>query len=126
MASTSEYFHGTKETIENYIQNRLELVKLQAIEKSTKVGASLFIIVLMALLGFFMFLFLSFMLAWLFADLTSNVYVGFAIMTGIFLLLLLVIVLGKKSFERKITDTIINTIFSKSNDKDDEDEQTDD
>lgn len=124
MASTSEYIRETKETIENYVQNRIELVKLQVIENAAKVGASLFLIVLMAMLGFFMFLFLSFMLAWFFADLTGNVFIGLGIMTGIFIILIVIIILGKKTFERKISDSIINTIFSKSNDKDDENEYT--
>lgn len=122
MASTSEYFQETKESIENYIQNRVELLRLQAIEKASKMGSSLILVLIMSLLAFFMLLFLSFMLAWLFANLTGNVYVGFAIMAGIFILMLLVIILGKKAFERKITDTIINSIFSKSNEQDDEDE----
>jgi hypothetical protein len=111
MAEEKPFFAETKEELEDYLQNRLLLLKMQTAEKTAKLVASLSIGIVLGGLGFFMLFFLSIMAGYYFADLTNSLYIGFAIVTGAYLSLFLILFLLRKKIASGIIDTVINIFF---------------
>jgi hypothetical protein len=111
MAAEKPFFAETKEEVENYLQNRLLLVKMQTAEKTAKLVAALSIGIVLGGLGFFMLFFLSIMAGYYFADLTNSLYIGFAIVTAAYLTLFLVLYLLRKKIASGIIDTVIKIFF---------------
>ena len=67
---------------------------------------------LVALLAFFVLLFLSIMAGYYFATLTGSMFAGFGIITGFYaVLLILVVMLGKKYLTAFITNLIVKIFF---------------
>ena len=118
MESEEKFFSESKKKIEQYVQDRLLLLKLQTVEKGSQLVAKLFSALIIALLAFFILLFLSIMAGYFFAHLTGSLYIGFAIVASVYIILLLVVLkLRKRIIERKVTDEIIETIFDKTNEE---------
>ena len=122
MEKEPDYFIESKEKIKQYIQDRLLLFKLDMVEKTSKLVSVMFIGLLLTILSFFIILFLSFMAGYYFASLTNSLYLGFGIVCGFYLLLLVfIIVAGKRMLHTYITNTVIETIFDQTADNEEED-----
>jgi hypothetical protein len=122
MEKEPDYFIESKEKIKQYIQDRLLLLKLDMVEKTSKLVSVMFIGLLLTILSFFIILFLSFMAGYYFASLTNSLYLGFGIVCGFYLLLLVfIIVAGKRMLHTYITNTVIETIFDQTADNEEED-----
>jgi hypothetical protein len=122
MNAKPDFFADSKLAVENYVENRLLLLKLQAVEKISKLSSAMFSALLIAVIGFFIILFLSMMAAWYFGDLLDNVFLGFAIISGFYILLLIVLlVFRKKLLEKSITNTVINIFFEQTHEYDNND-----
>jgi len=114
-----DFFADSKLAIENYVENRLLLIKLQAVEKISKLSSAMFAGLLIAVISFFIILFLSMMAPWYFGQLLDNVFFGFAIISGFYILLLiLLVVFRKKVLEKSITNTVINIFFEQTHEHD--------
>ncbi|MES2372545.1 MAG: phage holin family protein [Bacteroidota bacterium] len=113
------FFTESRKELEQYIQDRLLLLKLQATEKTARLVALLFVVLMISLLGFFVLIFLSVMAGIYFSTTTNNLYTGFGIVTGFYLVLLLVFLLFRKWISRQVINTVIRIFF----DKNDEDEK---
>ena len=98
MEEKEDFFKESKKAIEEYIEERMLLFKLQSIEKASKLIAVLFTGLLLAILGFFILLFLSIMLGYFFASITGSLYLGFGIVAAFYLILFLVIFKIRKAF----------------------------
>ena len=62
------------------------------------------------------------MAGYYFASLTNSLYLGFGIVCGFYLLLLVfIIVAGKRMLHTYITNTVIETIFDQTADNEEED-----
>jgi len=121
MDKEADFFVESKRKIEDYVQDRILLLKLEMVEKTSKLVSMLFIGLLITVLSFFIILFLSLMAGYYFAALTNSLYLGFGIVCGFYLLLLVFIVLaGKKILHKYITNTVIETIFDQTADEDDD------
>ncbi len=121
MNAEEDFFTGSKQTIEKYLQDRLLLLKLQAVEKMSRLSAAMFSGLLIAVVTFFIILFLSIMAAWYFADLLENVYYGFGIISAFYIIvLILLIIFRKRILQRLITNTIINILFEQTTEEDDD------
>lgn len=108
------FFAETRNQLEDYIQDRLLLIKLQTAEKTARLAGILSALLVIALLSFFVLLFISIMGGYLFANLTGSLYLGFGIIAAFYLVLLLVIIQNrKKLIESKVSNTIIKTFFEK-------------
>jgi uncharacterized membrane protein YdjX (TVP38/TMEM64 family) len=95
-----------KQDISTYVEMRLEYSKLIAYEKISKlIGASssLILIVFFAFFGFF---FLSFTMGYYLGQVTGSLALGFGIITGIYLILLVIIGLSKKKIEAIISNRV--------------------
>jgi len=125
MEEKEDFFKESKKAIEEYIEERMLLFKLQSIEKASKLIAVLFTGLLLAILGFFILLFLSIMLGYFFASITGSLYLGFGIVAAFYLILFLVIFKIRKTvLEKYIINTVIETFFDKTADEDDNDNET--
>ncbi|WP_153796145.1 phage holin family protein [Foetidibacter luteolus] len=117
------FFAQSKEKLEQYVKDRLLLFKLQMVEKTSKLIASMFIGLMITIISLFILIFLSIMGGYYFANLLGNLYWGFGVIAGIYLLLLiLLIVLGKRVVQLYITNMIIEIFFDQTAENDDEHE----
>ncbi len=118
MENEEHFFAESKKKLEQYVKDRLLLLKMQAVEKISQVAAKLFSALVIAMLTFFVLLFISIMAGYFFADLTGSFYIGFGIVAALYLLLLLLVLKFRKAWiEKKVTDEIIETVFDKTNDE---------
>ena len=117
MEKEEPFFTESKNQVKQYIQDRILLVKLQAVEKTSQLAGKLFSVLIIGMLVFFILLFLSIMAGYLFAQLTGSLYIGFGIVALVYIILLIVILKLRKSLiEKKVINEIIETIFDKTSD----------
>lgn len=116
--SNDSFFAQYRKELEQYIQDRFLLIKLQAFEKTAKLIALFFLLLLFIFLVFFVLLFLSIMAGYFFAGITGNLYVGFGIVAALYLFLLGILFLSRKWFNKKIINTVIGIFFEKNNEED--------
>jgi len=121
MEKQENFFAESKEKLEQYLQDRLLLFKLQTVEKTSKLIAIMFIGLMVTLISLFILIFLSIMGGYYFASLLGSLYWGFGVVTGIYVLLLvLLIVAGKKWVHLYITNTIIEIFFDQTAENEDD------
>jgi hypothetical protein len=110
--------------IQDYINARLALFRLDIIEKTSK-GFTL--LVLFLILGFFFvmaLLFISIAVALLISKSIGTWWSGFAIISLIyFLLFLIILALRKVLIERPLLDLSVKYLFEQQEDDDEEDEE---
>ena len=108
----SSFFSESREQIEQYIRDRILLIKLQAAEKVARLSGLLFTGIVLALLSFFVLLFISIMCGYFFASVTGSLYLGFGIVAAFYLLLLVLIVRYRKVLiQNWVADTIVKIFF---------------
>ena len=123
MEKEADFFAESKQKVEDYVHDRILLLKLEMVEKTSKLLSVMFIGLLITVLSLFILLFLSFMAGYYFAALTDSLYLGFGVVCGFYVLLLLFIIFaGKKILHTFITNTVIETIFDQTADNDDDTE----
>lgn len=107
------FFKEAKSAVEQYLKDRLLLIKLQAVEKVSQGVASAVFVVLLVFLGFFMWLFLNITAGFFFGHLLGHTFWGFAVVTGFYLLLIIILMISRKALGRSITNTVIKSFFGK-------------
>ncbi len=108
------FFTDTRNLFQSYLGDRFTLVKLQAVEKVSVITAAVVSGVILFILGLFFLIALTMMLGFLFGDLVNSTWLGFAIVTGIYLLLILIVAFfGKKLFGSAITHKLIQSFLKK-------------
>ena len=121
MEKEADFFVESKQKVKDYVQDRILLLKLEMVEKTSKLLSVMFIGLLITILSLFILLFLSFMAGYYFAAVTDSLYLGFGIVCGFYVLLLLFMIFaGKKILHTFITNTVIETIFDQTADNDDD------
>jgi len=114
------FFEETQDLVEDYVSNRLQLLKLQTAEKSAKLVSLLLTVLVMALLCFFILLFLSITAGYFLAQKTGSLFTGFGIVAIFYVLLLVVILyLRKRVLDKYIADTVVRIFFDTTADDDD-------
>lgn len=115
MDDQKNFFAEFKLAIEKYFNDRILLIKLQLTEKIAKLVAVMFTSLLIAVLSFFIILFLSMMAGYYFASLTGSTYIGFGIVAAFYIILLIVIILlRKRVLQKNIINMIIEVMFEKT------------
>jgi hypothetical protein len=115
MEEKENFFTESKAAVKAYIEDRILLLKLQATDKASKAVAGLVTGVLLLVFGVFALMLLSITGGFFFSGLTGSFVAGFGIMTGIFVLLIvLLLATGKKLIRRPIINGIINGAFGKN------------
>lgn len=102
------------EQLKEYITTRIELVKIDLIEKSSALISTIISVVIIGFLSVFILIFLSTGLALYLGDLVQSEAAGFFIVAGIYILLVILIILLRKSlFETRIINMMIKKNFKK-------------
>lgn len=100
-------------SLKRYVNTSFELIKLEATERSSVIGAGLVSGLLVALAGLLFVLFISLGLSFYLSYLLDSSYAGFMIIAGFYLLLAIILIIGRKKLvEKPIRDKIIRKIFS--------------
>jgi len=115
MSDQKNFFEESKDAIKRYLQDKLLLLKLQLTEKIAKLISVMFACLMIAVLIFFIILFLSIMAGFYFASLTGSNFWGFGIVAAFYLILLIIIIiLRKKVLQKSIINMIIAVMFEKT------------
>lgn len=102
------------ENLKDYVKTNYELIKLQAIERSTVIVADLISDLLIGLVVIFVVLFISFWAGFYISAIIGDIYTGFAIVAAFYMLIAIIMLLvRKKLIERPIRNKIIRKIFNK-------------
>ena len=99
-----------KENVEDYIETKIDVIKLKAIDKTGSAVSGAIVGAAMALLGMFVLVFLSFSAAFAVAEITGRNSLGFLAIAVFYGLVGAVIVVFK---EKLITMRIINALMKK-------------
>ena len=105
--------------VKAYMNNRIDAVKLNTAEKGSKLAANALSMISVLLVFGLCLVFASFALAFVLAKLTGEIYWGFLIVAGIYLLLGAGIwVLREKLLKLPIQNALLKQIFKEEDEKD--------
>lgn len=117
-------FEEAFELAKEYTNNQLALLKIRTARKTAGLISLLVLIFVGSIMLFFSMLFLGFMLAYFWAEKLNSNFYGFAIVTGLsIVILLLFIFFFKKILSVKIKDLVTQTFFANDLNTIDEDEE---
>ena len=109
------------EHVKEYIHNRMDAVKLDTAEKTSKVAALVIAAVTVAVFIFSFLFFASVALAFVFSNVTGSLAWGFLIVGGIYLLLGIIIWLLKdRIIQLPIMNALLQQLFRDEDEDDDE------
>lgn len=112
MSEETSFFNDFKQLIIDYFDARIQLLKIGVYEKIAKVSSVLFSSIVIVLVCFFMLFFLSISGGFYFGTLLNNNALGFLIVFGVYLILLLFIIAFRKNLlEKYIVDKVIEMLF---------------
>ncbi|WP_294198999.1 MULTISPECIES: phage holin family protein [Chryseobacterium] len=95
------------ETIKEYASKRIDLLKIEATEKSSlSAGVITYFVIMLVAFGFFIILF-NFGIAFLIGEALGNQSYGFLIVAGFYLLAMILIMLFKKKIVNSVADQVI-------------------
>jgi hypothetical protein len=101
------------ESLKKYMNTNYELIKYEAVERSSVIGSSMFSSLLVGLVSVLFVLFISLGISFYLSAYLGNTYAGFIIVGGFYLLFGLILMLSKKQLiERPMRDKIIRKVFS--------------
>ena len=107
-----------KQLGEEYVTERINLVRLQTAEKAARMSAVFAVGLVLGILLFFVLLFLSLIGVYAIYDATGNLYMALGVVAGFFAFLALVIfVLRKNRVYPAVTNAVIKMLFEKSADE---------
>lgn len=92
----SNYFNQTGKVAKEYLETRLDLIKLQAAGKLSKALGLFFSLILAFLLFFFVIVFLGMVLGFWIGEMTNSFTLGFSCSAGLFVVLLGVLLIFRK------------------------------
>lgn len=97
------------EKIEDYSKTTIELVKLKAVDKLATTVSNVVYVIIISLLAFFFLLIINLAISFWLGELLGKTYLGFFVVAGFYVLLILLFVLFKKQLiKAPITGTIIS------------------
>ncbi|WP_146939359.1 phage holin family protein [Chryseobacterium hagamense] len=95
------------ETIKEYVSKRIDLLKIEATEKSSlSAGAITYFVAMLVAFGFFIILF-NFGIAFLIGEALGNQSYGFLIVAGFYLLIMILVMVFKKKIVNSVADQVI-------------------
>lgn len=102
--------------LKTYFDTQVELTKLQALEKSSSLGARLAALFLIGCMGLMALLFIGTWAALYLAQIFGEVYLGFGAVALFFVLLVvLMLVFRKKGIEYPVRDALIRGALNEEN-----------
>ena len=113
-------FYELREDILTYVQLKYKLLKLNATERVAKLIAILSHGVILILLFFFTILFLFLALGFFLGDCLGNTALGFLIVGGIYLGLVVAFLWGRRMLQEKIINIMIDALEADEEDENEE------
>ena len=107
-----------KDEVKGYINARIEYSRLLVYEKTSRIISLAVVILILALLGFFVLLFLSFTAALFIGTYLNNESAGFAIVTVVDIIILLLIGWKREAIREAIMQKVIQSLLE-GDEKDD-------
>ena len=107
------FFVETKKLLEQYIQDRILLFKLEMSKKAATTTASIVNGVALGLFALFAVVFISITLGFVFSELTGSFILGFGIVSAIYIALVVICIVAKKWVTKKVSNAVISSIYSK-------------
>jgi hypothetical protein len=98
------------ELLKEYSSKKIELLKMEATEKSSVAAGSIIFLTILAVFFVFFFLLLNIGLGLLIGHYLDNYGLGVLLMSGFYLILLLIMMSIKKSIKNSVASKIINLI----------------
>ena len=106
------FFVQVKEMVEDYVDDRVLLLKLQATEKAAKASSTLFLGAVIAFISLILFMIISFIAGYYLSQAVDSYPGGFAILAGIYIALIFILIyVHKKVTGKLIIDSIIKFSF---------------
>ena len=100
------------ESLKSYATTNYKLIRLEAIERSSVIGSSLIGAVILGIAGFLFVLFTSIGAGYYFSQELNSYYMGFGIVAGFYLVLCIILAIGRKSLlEKPLRDKIIRKVL---------------
>lgn len=96
--------------VKDYASKRIDLLKLQAAEKSSLGAGTATFIILAAIAALFFIFLLNIGLGLWIGSLLGNYAYGVLIMAGFYLLILIVVIMARKSITNNVANRIIKAI----------------
>lgn len=97
--------------VQEYLETYVKLTKLKAIDKGTSVVASIVIDVVVFLALLIVLLFASITLGFFLADVFHSYWEGFGCVTALYLLIIVCLLVFRKSIQRPIINALIKKLF---------------
>ncbi len=111
------FFVETKKLLEQYIQDRILLFKLEMSKKAATTAASVANGVALGIFALFALVFVSITLGFVFSELTGSFIWGFGIVSAIYIALIVILIVSRKWITRKVSNAVISSIYSKRKDE---------
>ena len=111
MQSNEQTIEAVVIKIEAYVKTNLELVKLQAVDKTADITSKLISRTLFFISFSFFALFINIGLSFWLGEILGKDYYGFAIVAGFYLLLSIVLMMTHRSIIYKIKNYFINQLL---------------
>lgn len=106
------FFVQVKDMVEEYVDDRILLLKLQAAEKAAKASSSLFLGVAVTFISLILFMIISFIAGYYLSQAVNSYPGGFGILAGIYILIIFILIYVHKKYTGKlIIDSIIKFSF---------------
>jgi hypothetical protein len=103
------------DSLKRYATTSYELIKLEASERTSVIGSGVMSSLVLGVVGIMFAFFLSFAAGFYISARMGDSWSGFAMVAGFYLVLLLILAVGRKSLvEKPMRDKIIRNIFSKN------------
>ncbi|OFY65210.1 MAG: hypothetical protein A2V64_06165 [Bacteroidetes bacterium RBG_13_43_22] len=110
-----EDIKSIKKEIQEYLEVKFDLIRLQTAEKLSRAISSIINIVIYAVLSCIILLFLSFAAGYFFASLMNSNELGFLCVAGFYTLILIIILIFKKQIiERPVIKGMVKLFFPKT------------
>jgi hypothetical protein len=107
-----------KDNVKEYIDTKIDIIKLKAINQGGAAVSNVIVGVALAFLGIFIIMFLSFSAAYAISTATEKPYLGFLIVAGFYILLaVLVVVLKDKLLTMPIINSLLEKFYYKNSEK---------
>jgi hypothetical protein len=109
-----EEFNNIKKDILEYLEIRLDQVRLHAAENLSRILSNVATIAIIGYLLFFILLFFSIAAGFFFAELFNSNLLGFLTVTGFYFILLLIFLRFRKQIvERSVIQAVVKLLFPK-------------
>ncbi len=115
MENEDTFFSESKDKLEGYINDRIMLIKLQAVEKTSRLAGVFFTIIILGLMALFVLLFLSLTAAAFLASILGSLYWGYGIVALFYIILsIIILVSGKKMIQARLANSLVNILLEKA------------